>query len=514
MSSASTSIPRFAIIGAGMSGLGAAARLKQRLGSSVEVTLFELAPSWGGTWFYNKYPGIACDSPAHVYSFSFFRKANWKRHYAKGGEVFEYFTELVDAHNLRPSIKLRHEVTAARFDSHNSVWTLSFIDHTQGEAAEVQTAKFNFVIMATGAQRCLIQPKEFDDFTGQRTHTARWDPRIDVAGKNVAVVGVGASAAQVIPSIQPLVKSLHVYQRTPQWVFPRPDQEFSSWTVKLFTWFPLILFFYRAWIVFKFDVIFYRAFMMGHPLARMFTSIAQKHINRTFGIADPIKAVPSDVLAMTPQYPVGCKRIIVSSIYYDALVKPNVTMHYGSVQGIDNGTAILSEETDQTTGGKVVKSTDIDVLIMATGFDYQQWMRPLRVVGTTQKDLSDSWSENMESYYGLATTGYPNAFSLLGPGTRPGHTGLCAMVEAQVEHIVDIVQYMQSKRLTYVEVKAEAQRKATQKVIDGMEGTVFGAGCAGWYRNDSGKVTMIWPKTCRSYKQQLSEITMSDWTFS
>jgi cation diffusion facilitator CzcD-associated flavoprotein CzcO len=459
--------PRIAIVGAGFSGLCMGARLKR---AGIETfTIFERADEVGGTWRENTYPGCACDVPSHLYSFSFAQNPDWTRAYSPQAEIEAYLVRCRDALGLRPHIRFETEIAEMRFDPNALVWQLRT---SRGESIEADV-----VVNATGPLSRVSIPEipGLDGFEGTVFHSAQWRHEHDLSGERVAVIGTGASAIQIVPEIAPLVERLHVFQRTAPWFVPRRDRAFLPIERFLFRNVPGVQRAYRFGI--------YWLQELGAPLflGRGFLSrLAEKGARRFIrkSVADPeLRA------RVTPDYAIGCKRILISNDWYPALQRENVEL-------VTDGIAEVRAHSIATRDGR---ERQVDTIILATGFAATDFLAPMKVFGRTGAELSDSWKSGAATHLGISAAGFPNFFLLVGPNTGLGHNSIIFMIEAQVRYVLQAIRHLVRERVDALDLREDVQTASYREVQRRMRSTVWQSGCKSWYQSADGRNDTLWP---------------------
>jgi cation diffusion facilitator CzcD-associated flavoprotein CzcO len=465
------------IIGSGFGGQAAAINLR-RIG--IEDFLILERRAWlGGTWSQNSYPGAAVDVQSPLYSLSF-EPYQWTQMFAEQDELVEYTNHVLAKHGLREKTQLNANVTEVHWDEEMSLWVV------QTEKQGTFCAKF--LINASGPLSTPVIPpfKGRDTFKGKSFHTNSWDHGYDLKGKRVAIIGSGASAAQVIPAIAPDVTKLDVFQRTPHWVLPRPDRVFSKFERALLGS-KLIYKALRTAIYWGLE-----SRMIGFKYSKtMLNVVAQqaalKHIRTQ--LRDPVLQA-----AVTPDYTIGCKRIILSSTLYPALARPNVSLHTK-----DDGIAEINERGILTTKGQQV---DVDLIVYSTGYDATDGVISYPVIGKGGVSVADKWREYPRAYLGTTLPGFPNLFVVTGPNTGIGHTSAIFVIEAQMEYIRRAIDAVQSTKSRAIEVKADAENDYTAMIHREMKQTVWQAGgCHSWYQSKSGHVIAMFPGFSFTFRQ-------------
>lgn len=453
------------VIGGGFAGLCAAKELRD---AGFEVLVLERAPSVGGVWRDNVYPGCACDVPSHLYSYSFAPNPSWTRSYAQQDEIRRYIETCVDRFGLRDAIRLGEGLLRASWSAEHQRWQVQ-------TSARRYSARY--LVSAIGAFSKTHVPRlpGTSSFAGPRFHSARWRHDVPLQGKRVAVIGTGASAVQFIPEIAPKVAELAVFQRTPPWVLPRKDRAIGTLERALFRALPMTQRLARLRQYWEHEV---RVLALAvHPkIAAMAERRALAHLEAQ--VADPALRA-----ALTPRYPMGCKRILLSDTYYPALCRPNVRVIPSGVERLDDDGVVA------TSGERF----DADVVIYGTGFAIQSPTARGAILGRDGVDLADVWGASLEAYKGTAIAGFPNLFVLLGPNTGLGHSSMIYMIESQVAYLSGALREARDRGWSAIEVRPEAQAEWNQRIQRRSAGTVWKSGCQSWYLDRNGKNTALWP---------------------
>ncbi|MEZ5322620.1 MAG: NAD(P)/FAD-dependent oxidoreductase [Microthrixaceae bacterium] len=468
---------RIAIVGAGAAGLCMAIRLRDA-GFS-DVVVYERSDGVGGTWRANTYPGAACDIPSHLYSFSFALRPDWSRRFAGQAEILEYFEDLCDAYGLRPLLRTGTEVHSARFDDAEGTWTLTLGDG--------RTDTVDAVVFAVGQLNRPFVPDlaGLSDFEGDVFHSARWDHRVDLAGKRVGVVGNGASAIQFVPPVAEVASSLTVFQRSANWILPKPDRPYGRLRRRAFAAVPILARLHRSAIYWRFEA--------NHLLLRRSSTLSERLGRLLSRRLRPLSDRGVAREAVVPDYPLGCKRVLLSNDYYQCLTRPDVRVE-------------LQHLTRVLPGG--VETADgvlhpLDVLIFGTGFAATEFLAPMSVFGRGGRDLNEVWAGGASAHLGMTVHGFPNMFILYGPNTNLGHNSILFMIEAQTRYVAGAIARLRDDDLASLEVRADVADRFAAEIRRGLDRTVWGAGCESWYKNDQGVITNNWPSFTVSYWARL-----------
>jgi cation diffusion facilitator CzcD-associated flavoprotein CzcO len=475
-----------AVIGTGFSGLGMAIKLKQAGIDSFVV--LEKADTVGGTWRENTYPGCACDVQSHLYSFSFEPNPSWSRMFAPQAEIREYLERCATKYGIRPHIRFNSAMTHAEFDEDAGVWR---VEVNGGE--DVISARA--VVNAMGPLHRPAYPElpGLESFQGTTFHSAEWDHDYDFDGKRVAVIGTGASAIQFVPQIAPRVKRLHLFQRTAPWIVPKPDRRISRLEQRLFRRLPGLQRAYRRSIYWRLE-----ARVLGftvHPKAMKAAElVARWHIRRQISDRRLRRAV-------TPDYTIGCKRILISNDYYPALGRDNVDVVTDGIACVTERGIVMHDGTEH----------EVDAIVFGTGFRVTDLLTPLSILGRDGLDLNDAWRDGIEAYLGTAVAGFPNLFLLLGPNTGLGHSSMVYMVESQAHYVVECLRAMRERDLRYLDVRPEVQAQFNAAVQSKLGGAVWSSGCKSWYVDAHGKNRTLWPGFTFQFRKATSLLRADDY---
>ncbi len=458
---------RIAVIGTGFAGICMGIRL---LKSGIkDFIILEKSGSIGGTWRDNTYPGAACDVVSHLYSYSFEPNPDWSRMFATQDEILTYTLHCVEKYGLRPFIRLNHDVTGGTFNEAAAQWRIHLKDR------EDITAQIWINGMGPLNRAVMPDISGLKDFTGTAFHSMHWRHDHDLSGKRVAVVGTGASAIQIVPNIAEKVGELHLYQRTAAWVLRKPDRPMKLWEQRLFRSLPFTQKLYRNFFYWLNELTVIA--LVKHPsLTRFIRAMALRHMSKA-GLSAELKA------KLTPDYTIGCKRILPSNNYYPTFLRPNVHLHTNGIDRID-GNCIISKDGTRT---------DVDTLILATGFEAADFPQAFKVKGRDGRCLNEEWKTGPEAYLGTLVKGFPNMFLIIGPNTGLGHSSMILMMEAQVNLILSCIREMDRRGKRSVEVLPDVQDAYNVEIQQRLEGTVWNSGCVSWYQTEDGKNTSLWP---------------------
>jgi cation diffusion facilitator CzcD-associated flavoprotein CzcO len=481
---------RVVIIGSGFGGQCAAIRLQEQ--GVTDIRILERRDFMGGTWCQNSYPGAAVDVQSPLYSISSEPYA-WSQMFVERDELQQYTNAVIDKHGLRDITTLNANVKQVRWNDTDKRWLV------ETDAAGMFEAQI--LINASGPLSTPVIP-DFpgrDSFKGKSFHTNGWDHSYDYRGKRVAIVGSGASAAQVIPAIAGDVAELHVFQRSPHWVLPRPDRKFSPFQRKLLG----IKWLYKAlrWTIYW----SLETRVVGFKYSKLMLNLVAGRV----ALKNLKKQVPDPALRekRTPDFTIGCTRVRLSSTLYPAVSRPQDSVH-----DKQDGIAEINAAGILTTTSKQL---DVDLIVWSTGYDATDGMISYPVIGRGSKRLADVWSEYPRAYLGTTIPGFPNLFVVTGPNTGIGHTSAIFIIESQMKYITDSVKQLDKLGKQAVEVRAKAEDKYTQMVHSEMEKTVWkSGGCTSWYQSKSGHVVAMFPGFSFTFRRLASRFKSKDHLFS
>lgn len=457
------------VIGTGFSGLGMAIQLRRD--GRDDFVVLEKAADIGGTWRDNTYPGCACDIQSHMYSFSFEQNPGWSRSFSPQPEIWRYLREVADRYDLRERIHFGVEVTGMRWDADEHRW------HVTTTSGAEYVAKF--VVSGMGGLHVPNVPElpGIENFEGVAFHSARWDHDYDLAGKRVAVVGTGASAIQFVPRIAPTVGRLTVFQRTPPWVMPKPDYAIPGWLKRLFRAVPGTQRLYRDAIYWLLEA---RAigFNGNKGLLKLASRIALRHMHKA--VEDPeLRA------KLTPDYVMGCKRVLIANDYYPALTRDNVEVVTDGIREVRANSIVDAAGVEH----------EVDAIIYGTGFHVTDAFDYLDITGVDGRDLAKEWREHgMQTHLGITVAGFPNLFFLLGPNTALGHNSVVFMIESQIRYVSQAMALVESRGAAGLDTREGAQARFQSDIQRKLvKGIWTQGGCKSWYLDSRGVNRTIWP---------------------
>jgi cyclohexanone monooxygenase len=477
---------RIAIIGAGASGIGAAIKLADRGIDNVEI--FEKADDVGGTWRDNTYPGLTCDVPSHLYRYSFAPNPNWSREYAPGGEIHAYLKDVAKRHGVFQKVQLANGVRKASFE--DSRW------HVVAENGD--RGLFDAVVVATGILHRPVMPDIAgrDSFAGASFHSARWDHSAVLDGRRVGIIGTGSTAVQITSALVDRVKSLSLFQRTPQWIVKVENRFFSDAKKAEFRNNPQKmdgLYNYLA-DVFNFR---FAASLVGENDAGYAEMVRACRENLENSVHDPELR-----RRLTPNYKVGCKRLIVSSSFYDAIQRPNARL-------VDARIEKVQEKGVRTVDGEL---HEFDVLVYATGFDPFAFFRPAEILGRGGQSLDAAWADSCRAHRSLTVPGFPNLFLIGGPNSPIGNFSYLMTAELQIGYAVECINLLRDGTCREIEPTEEATRRFNDELAKAMPNTVWvTGGCHSWYLDKAGNV-VSWPWTFERFRADLAKPRLEEYS--
>ena len=469
-------------------------------------TLYEKADRVGGTWRDNTYPGAACDVPSHLYSFSFAPKVDWTRKFPEQPEILDYLETLVAQHNLESHIEFATEITAATWIEERSLWSLDLqrgntnfgaVGHVAagGESGPTEQVEAEIVITGLGQLNRPHIPEipGLESFTGAKFHSAAWDHEHDLSGERIAVIGIGASAIQFVPQVAASAASVTLFQRSVNYVAPKPDRAFKRWELWALRHIPGLRQAYRSSIYWRFEF----RFRLMKKDSRLGAVLQKKFREQVSQLASPQLPVE----AIVPEYTPGCRRILIANDWYPTLLKPTTRV-------VTEGIAAITKTAVVTESGEEIPA---DTIIFGTGFQATEFLAPMRITGRDGQDLNEVWKDGARAFLGLAVGGFPNFFILYGPNTNLGHNSILFMIEQQVGYIRQLIDDFVLKGVCSVEVRERSMQAFDTEISEATAQTVWDEDCSSWYKNSSGRVTNNWPDYTVKYKHRLAHPDQRDW---
>ncbi|MCX8071844.1 MAG: NAD(P)/FAD-dependent oxidoreductase [Candidatus Binatia bacterium] len=464
---------KFAVFGAGMAGILCGIKLKEA-GLS-HFTIYEKADRVGGTWRENTYPGIACDVPAHLYTYSFAPNPDWSHRFAPGAEIQAYFERVAADYGIYPFIRFGDEVRLCRYD-HGRWWL---------ETARGYQDRVDVIFAATGV---LHHPKlpdieGLDTFAGACFHSARWDHSVPLEGKRVGVVGTGSSAVQIVSAIVSRVQKLVLFQRTAQWIFPQDNPPYSEAEKEEFRRNPARIAELREQLTRAFVDNFSNVVVdADSPQIQFIEDVCRAHLEQS--VTDPVLREK-----LRPNYRAACKRLVVSPDFYQAIQRPNAEL-------VTEGIARVEPRGVRTQDGRL---HELDVLVLATGFQVDRFLRPIEVIGRYGKRLDDVWRERPYAYLSISIPDFPNLFLLNGPNGPVGNFSLIDVAELQFAYIMQLVELLRAGQCREISASEEATNRFEHARVEAAKKTVWVTGCRSWYLDDRG-IPMAWPWTFEHFR--------------
>ena len=481
--------PVIAIIGSGFGGLGMGYYLKKA--GLESFTIFEKAEDLGGVWRENTYPGAACDVPSHLYSFSFEPHYPWARGHGTQNEILDYQRQVAKKYDLLRHIRYRREVVSSVFDQARGLWLIRFKD---GEVFEA-----NVLISSVGQLNRPAYPKikGLENFKGRAFHSAQWQHDYDFTGKTVASIGTGPSAIQYVPEIAKQVKELHVFQRSPSWCIHKFDRNYSRVERWLLTHVPFLHDLDRI------RIFWYIEFVASVIQKDSIINWLSKAMARTISFVLLHLQVKDPVLRkkLTPDFPIGCKRLLFSNDWFKTLASPQVEL-------VTDAPVEITADSIVTADGKHRR---VDAIVYGTGFAATQFLAPMEIRGLNGQSLRECWKDGAQGYFGVTVSGFPNFFTIYGPNTNLGIGTIIFMLERQHRYIVQCIEVLRDRRLRYLDVKAETQREFNEELQRRSAKLVYGGGCNSWYLTN-GRNTNNWVGYMTEYGWRLRKPKLEHYT--
>jgi cation diffusion facilitator CzcD-associated flavoprotein CzcO len=472
------------IVGAGFGGIGAAIELQKH--GFEHITILDAASEPGGTWFYNGYPGAACDVPSHLYSYSYAQRRDWTRQCSPRDEILTYIQDIARRHGIDRRIVTGAKVTAARWDEETARWTV--------ETADGRSFQGSAVVLATGQLNQPAVPRipGAETFAGKAFHTARWEHDYDLRGKRVAVVGTGATAVQAVPEIAPLVRELHVFQRTGNWFLARNHKPYKQLYRRIIQHIPGVQAFRRRFIYHYGESL---TLMIRHPETWGRIGALQSRMHMRW----QLRGDPDLRRKVWPDYTFGCKRVLFSSDWLPALRRDNVDVVTDAVTAI-TPTGIVTADG---------RTREVDCIVWGTGFRTNDFMLPMDVTGVGGRTLKETWADGAHAHLGITVPGFPSMFLMYGPNTNTSGGSIVVYLEAQARYLRQALQLARRTGAAAVDVREDVESAFDRETQARFAGTAW-TRCDSWYRNEGGRVVANWPGYMREYEQATAQLEPSE----
>jgi len=473
---------KFAIIGAGFAGLGAAIKLLQA--GHRDLVVLERAGEVGGTWRDNTYPGCRCDVQSNLYSFSFAPNPDWSNSYPSQPELRSYLNEVASRYGVVRHICSGCEVTDVRWDQTARLWRIS-------TSLGVTSARYVIAAIGSLAEPSLPDIPGIDSFEGTIMHSARWDASWSAAGRRVAVIGTGASAIQIVPSIQPQVERLTLFQRTAAYVLPHTGRPVRSWQRAAYRYLPGAQAASRAVTYWTREMLVY-GFVRNPAILKKGEAVWRRHMERA--VTDPVKREK-----LTPHYDLGCKRVLPSNAFYPAVAAGNVDL-------VTEKIIEFRPDAVVTADGR---AHPVDTVILATGFHVTDNPMFGKITGRGGRTLAAAFDQ---TYLGTVVPGFPNYFHLTGANTGLGHSSIVFMIESQLAYLLSAVRAIEAAGGGPAEVRPEVAAAYNARLQRKLPSTVWGSGCASWYLDSQGRNLALWPGFTFDFRWRTRRFRAADFT--
>ncbi|HUI48406.1 MAG TPA: NAD(P)/FAD-dependent oxidoreductase [Acidimicrobiia bacterium] len=466
---------RCAVIGAGMAGILAAIKLADQ--GLDDFTVFEKADRVGGTWRENTYPGLSCDVPSHLYSYSFAPNPDWSRRFSPGPEIQAYFERVAAEHNVLPRIRFGDAVTSCEYsDTH---WQLA--------TAAGHRDDFDVVIAATGV---LHHPKYpeidgLDTFEGSMFHSARWDPGARLDGARVGIVGTGSTAVQIVSAVVDRVECLSLFQRTAQWIMPQENPAYTEQERDAFRAHPEDVTGLRRHLSDMFDIFANAVIDAESAEIQMIEQACLANLENN--VRDPELRE-----RLRPTYRAACKRLVISSDFYEAIQRPNAELVTDAIERVE-------PRGVRTSDGRL---HELDLLVLATGFKADAFMRPMSIVGRNGVTLEQAWTPRPQAYLSISIPDFPNFFMLNGPNGPVGNFSLIEVAELQLRYIVQLVDRLRAGECDEICATRDALTAFEDAREQAARHTVWVTGCRSWYLDDRG-LPAVWPWPFPRFRKEM-----------
>lgn len=480
---------RYAIVGAGMSGLLAGIKLIER--GETNFTIYEKTADLGGTWRDNRYPGLTCDTPSHAYSYSFAFNPEWKSYYAEGPEIHEYFRNVATERGVLPYIRYDSEVASCTFDEERGIWHIGLKDGGTAEA--------NVIIAASGVLHHPNVPRlpGLETFAGKAFHSARWDDSAVLDGTRVGVIGCGSTGIQIVNALSSRAARLVHFSRSPQWILPVPQFDYTAEEKAAFARDPSLI------DAIRHDPEYWAAIYRFTDGVTDFNSPEIAEIQEICHQYLKSKVTDPELLAkLTPNYIAACKRLIYNWEYYDCIQRPAAYLEIGAIARIEPEGVRMEDGTLH----------ELDVLVLATGFQAGQFIRPATVTGRGGLTLDQFWEVRPTAHYAVTLPGFPNFFMLNGPTGPVGNFPLIDIAEMQWDYLMQLMEPIHSGNVRTVEPTRKAFEAYEERRIVAARKTVFGSGCTSWYLDATG-VPSTWPWSYQAFVDAMAKPVLEEFSY-
>jgi cation diffusion facilitator CzcD-associated flavoprotein CzcO len=479
--------PSVLIVGAGFGGVGAAIELKRH--GFGQITILERAPELGGTWYYNGYPGAACDVPSHLYSFSFAQRRDWSRLCSPQSEIHDYLREVARKHDVERHVRFNQTVSSCTWEEADARW---LVETEAGERFQADA-----LVLATGQLHQPAYPRieGVETFAGRSFHSAQWDHDHSLWGRRVAVVGTGASAVQFVPEVARKAAHMTVFQRTGNWFLPRRNRRYPRLVRAAIEYTPGLQRFRRN-------------FMYQYCEALTASILHPRTLGRLLGMRSAAfmrsqLKDPELRRKVWPDYTFGCKRVLFSSSFLPALQRPNVDV-------VTEAIARIVPEGIVTADGRL---HEVDTIVWGTGFKTNDFMFPMKILGAGGGDLNEAWGQGAHAHLGVTVPGFPNMFVMYGPNTNTSGGSIIFYLEAQAAYLRQALQALQARGADAIEIRTEVERASDRALQERFAGTAW-TQCDSWYRDQSGRIVANWPGYMREYFEQTRTLQMNEYAFT
>lgn len=490
---ANDSNPAVTIVGAGFAGLAVAIELKRH--GIRDFVILERSDDVGGVWRDNNYPGCRCDIPSSLYSYSYAQRSDWQDHYATQPEIWRYLRDVAEKFDLDSHLRFGHNVEQCVWDVDQARW------HVQTSQTALST---RVLVNATGAlnEPTIPNLENLDDFSGRSFHSSQWPTDFDARKRRIAVIGTGASAVQLVPQVAEVADRVVVFQRSAPWVVPRNDHAISQWLHSARRTIPLLSSVARG-VEFGRRELYSNWFGKSGRGMSLVERTALRHLERQ--VDDPVLRSQ-----LTPNFRIGCKRLLLSDDWYPTLQRDNVELQCDPIVGLAAG------GVQTKSGDGSITLHQVDTVVFATGFAVNRLPFLFKVFNENGRSLAGQWARTGSSaYLGTTVHGFPNFAIMTGPNTGLAANSMLLMIEAQARYIRELAEQIIARPNVVVDVKADVQSRYQQEIDDRLEKSVWTAsGCASWYQDNNGKVTALWPGTTSEFRRRTAKLAPSDYEIS